>query len=452
MDTIRLKRFVSEKSLFTLTAALMLLMPFAEIITDIIARYTRDIVPSMFQPVILSLFGVLGTIMVVLLKISERKWYFADICYLVLVVFMTLSAVFSVNPGLYSNGDVIVGETPYHFLAYYSLFIFGSRIVSDGYRKKLVMIFILIAAVHSVIAFFQTFNIEIAYCILLRHDRAAYGLTQNSNYYGGISVFFTALTSGCYLFVEKLYKSKIWRFVLPVFSGFLFYTMMGSRARLAWIGFAAMILFYLVSGLVMLKGNIEKDVLKRFFIRFAILIAVFAAVFAITHITTNFVSEEVERTQWEIEGKVDNGLGSDRLLNWEYGLESFKKHWVTGIGLDNYSEVFFENPKYVEGTYFQAKAHNEYLHIMCTQGIFAIAAYLFILFRTLVIAVKRVYKGGNETSQALTWVFLAMFVTYAAQASLNSSVINVAMYFWIVFGLLNQCGRPIEISRKSQIK
>lgn len=448
MDTIRLKRFVSEKSLFNLTATIMILMPFAEIITDIFAKYRKDIVPSMFQPVILSLFGVLGTIIVLLCKIDEKKWYFVDVCYLALVLFMVLSAIFSVNPGVYSNNDVLVGETPYHFLAYFSLFFFGTRISSDKYRIKIVIIFILIAAVQSVFAFFQTFNIEVAYCLLLRHDRAAYGLTQNSNYYGGLSVFFIALTSGCFLFVERLFKLKIWRFILPALSGLLFYTMMGSRARLAWLGFAAMILFYLVSGLVMLKGNIEKQVMKRFFIRFAVLMVVFAAFFAITHITTNFVNEEIQRTQWEIEGKLNNGLGSDRLLNWKYGLESFRKHWITGIGLDNYIQVFFENPKYVEGTYFQAKAHNEYLHIMCTQGIFAIVAYLFILFRTLVIAVRGVFRGGDETSQVLTWVFLSMFVAYAAQAFLNSSVINVAMYFWIVLGILNPCGSPLRFSLK----
>ena len=73
MNTIRLKRFVSEKSLFNLTATIMILMPFAEIITDIFARYRKDIVPSMFQPVILSLFGVLGTIIVLLCKIDEKK-------------------------------------------------------------------------------------------------------------------------------------------------------------------------------------------------------------------------------------------------------------------------------------------------------------------------------------------------------------------------------------------
>ena len=446
METAGIRKFASEKKLFGLTVLIMLLMPVSELITDIIARYNKNVTPSVFQPVILGLFGIVGTVMAVLVKTNEltshengKKWYAADICYLALVLFMVISAVFSVNPGLYSDGDVFVAETPVHFLAYYSLFFFGSRITSSEYRRKLMAVFLFVAALQGVIAFFQTFNIEIAYCLLIRHDRAAYGLTQNSNYYGGLSVFLLACSSGCYLFNGKIFRSKIWGVFLPLFSGFLFYTMMGSRARLAWIGFAAMIFFYLVSGLVMLKGKIARDDLKRYFIRFAVLCAVFAAVFAATHFLTNFVSEEAERTRMELDGELRGGLGSDRLLLWKYGLESVPHHWATGIGLDNYTRVFFENPAFVKGMYYQAKAHNEYLHILATQGIFALAAYLFILFRTLVNGVRKVFTGGDDLSVSLVWVLLGMFVTYAAQASLNSSVINVAMYFWIVFGLLNPC-------------
>ena len=451
MEMSRLRHLASEKTLFDLTVLIMLLMPLSEVVTDILCNYSDVIFPSVFQPVILRLFGYLGTALVLLYKTCEltgpksgRAWYAADVFYLVLVLFMALSAVFSVNFGVFSDGDVFVGETPAHFLAYFALFFFGSRIKSSEYRKKLIYAFLLIAAVQSVIAFFQTFNIEIAYCLLIRHDRAAYGLTQNSNYYGGLAVFLLACSSGAYLFSDKLFRSKAFLFILPVFSGFVFYSMMGSRARLAWIGFGVMMLFYLISGLVMLKGNIDKALLKKFFIRFAVLCAVFAAVFALTHLLTDFVSEEVERTQMEVEGKLDSGIGSDRLVVWKYGLQSIPHHWPTGIGLDNYTRAFFENPAYKTGDFYQAKAHNEYLHLLVTQGVFAFAFYVFVLIRAAVIAVRKVFKGGDEESQILTWIFLGMFITYAAQASLNCSVINVAMYFWLVLGLLDTCDRPLN--------
>ena len=455
MDTVRIRKLASEETLFRLTVLIMLIMPVSEILTGIVSHFSKLIVPSFFQPVILGIYGAAGTLFALFYKSVElteqtavKRFYAADVFYLILIFFMIVSAVFSTNPGVYSDGIVLICENPLHFLAYYFLFFSGSRIRSDGYRRKLVIAFLGIAAVQGIIAFFRTFNIEIAYCLLLRHDRAAYGLTQNSNFYGGLSVFLLACCSGAYLFCESFTVNKAVRCILPALSGLVFYTMMGSRARLAWLGFFVMSAFYLVSGLIMLKGNIEKGALKRYFIRFAVLCAVFMVVFAITHAATNFVTEEVQRTQMEIDGKLNNGLGSDRLVNWKFGIESIPRHWLTGIGLDNYRQVFFENPKYIQGTYFQDKAHNEYIHVIATQGVFAFAAYLTLLVRTIAVAVKSIFKGESETEQALTWIFLGMFVTYAAQATANTSVINVAMYFWIVLGLLNNSDRPISLFNK----
>jgi len=451
MRDTRLGQLATEKNLLNLTVLIMLLMPLSEIVTDVLVNFSEYVFPSVFQPILFGLYGVVGTLAVLLFKSVEltdkktaKNWYAADVFYLIFVFFMILSAVFSKNPGVYSDGDPFVGEKPVHFLAYFALFFSGSRIKSSDSRKKLVTAFLAISAIQGAVAFFQTFNIEIAYCLLIRHDRAAYGLTQNSNYYGGLSVFLLACITGAFLFCEKICKQKAFRYLLPFLAGLVFYTMMGSRARLAWIGFAAMVLFYVVSGVVMLKGAVSKEVLKRYFIRLAVIFAVFAAVFVLTHLFTNFWSEEIQRTQAEIDGTVDAGLGSDRLLNWKYGLESIPKHWVTGIGLDNYTEVFFENPNWVKGAYYQAKAHNEYLHVMATQGVFAFAAYMFILFRTILVSIRKIFKGGDDTVQALDWVFLGMAVTYAAQASLNCGVINVAMYFWLTIGLLNPCDRPLS--------
>ncbi len=446
----------SEKVLFKAAALIMLLIPVSEVITDILCNFTDQIIPSMFQTGIVALFGIISTVLVFLNKGFELKgaetgnrWYAADVIYLVLVLFMILSAVFSVNPGVFTDGDFFVCENPLHFMAYFSLFYFGSRIKTAEYRKKLVILFLVIALLQGVISFFQTFDIEIAYCLPTRHSGAAYGLTQNSNFYGGLSVFLLACITGAFLFCEKICKQKVFLCLLPLLAGLVFYTMMGSRARLAWIGFAAMVLFYVVSGIVMLKSDVSRDDLKTYFIRLAVVFAVFAAVFTLTHLFTNFWIEEIQRTQWEIDGTYEAGLGSDRLLNWRFGLESIPRHWLTGIGLDNYSQVFYESPKYVAGAYAKTKAHNEYLHIMATQGVFAFAAYITLYFRTAVVSVKRIFKGADSSLQSVDWILLAMFVTYAAQAFFNCSVVNVAMYFWLVMGLLNPCEKPLGKSDKS---
>ena len=323
------------------------------------------------------------------------------------------------------------------------MFFAGSRIRSYEYRKKLLAVLFIVEAFHGFFAFFQTFNIQIAFSLLTWHSGAAYGLTANSNYYGGLSVFMLACASGAFLFSERFTDNKYIRILIAMFAGFIFYTMMGSRARLVWPGFVVMLAFYLISGIVMLKGNIDRTELKRYFTRLLVLCGVFAAVFTVTHLLTDYVSEEVQRTQMEVEGKLDNGLGSDRLLLWQCGLESVPRHWATGIGLANYRQVFYEKYGNVEMAFFRNVAHNEFINLLVTQGIFAFALYIFICIRTIALNVKKIFKGSDEEPGSLNWIFLAMFVTYLAQAFFNTSVISVAPYFWLVFGLLNDCDRPL---------
>lgn len=435
----------------------MFLMPASEIAAEILSHYSSKILPSIFHPFFFCLFGVIGTLVAVFYKCCELtsseirgKWYAAEIFYLLMIVFMVISALFSTKPGVYCDGYLLNSENPMDFLGYFFLFYAGSKIKNVEYRKKLIVVLLIVEAAHGILAFFQTFNIQIAYSLLTWHSKSAYGLTPNSNYYGGLAVFMLACASGLFLFSELFGAKKYLRLLFAVFAGFIFYTMIGSRARLVWPAFAVMLVFYLVSGLVMLKSSIDRAVLKRYFIRFLILCAVFAAVFAVIHLFTDFVSEEVTRTQMEVDGELDNGIGSDRLLLWQCGLESVPRHWATGIGLDNYKQVFYEKYGNVEMAFFRAKAHNEFIHTLVTQGVFAFAFYVFIYIRTVVINVRKIFKADNEISRTLNWIFLAMFVTYLAQAFFNTSVRSVAPCFWLVSGLLNTCDSPLTVYIKSK--
>lgn len=455
MESLEIRRFASEKTLFLSVAVILFLMPASEIVAEILSRYYERILPSIFHPFFFCLFGVIGTLVAVFYKCSEitapetrGKWYASDIFYLLMIFFMVVSAVFSTNPGLYGDGFLLNSENPMDFLGYFFLFYAGSRIRSSEYRKKLIVFFLIIEAAHGILAFFQTFDIQITKCLLTRHSGAAYGLTPNSNYYGGLSVFMLACAAGVFLFPELFGAKRPLRILFAFFSGFIFYTMMGSRARLVWPGFAVMIVFYLISGLVMIKSKIDRAVLKRYFIRFLVLCLVFAAVFAVTHLFTNFVSEEIMRTQMEVDGTYDNGIGSDRLLLWRFGLESVPRHWVTGIGLDNYKQVFYEKFGDVDFYFFRTKAHNEFVQTLVTQGVFAFAFYMIVYIRIIVINVKKIFKDNDATSVFMNWVFLAMFITYLAQSFFNTSVRSVAPHFWLVLGLLNTFESPLFSSNK----
>ena len=446
-------RIISEDTFYKAVVALLIGLPVVEFITEIISRFNDAVIPSFFQPQILSLFGIVGTVLTLIYLIDHivhKKLRIADIFYLTLVFFMVIAAVFSLNPGEYSAGYVFYCENPLHFLAYYWLFFAGTLIDNSKYRKNILLVFLAVALFESIFAFLQTFDIELSYSLYYHTSRTAYGLTQNSNFYGGMCVLLLAGVTGLYVFAGNFTDSKVKEYALPVAAGFLFYTMLGSRARLAWIGFAAMVVFYIISFAVMYRRDKDKKVLKAALKRSLILLGVYLAVFLITFFFTDYIREATTRSYWEMANGDVDAMGSDRIYNWRMGLAQVPEHWLTGVGLDNYRYVFVSDPGYHDGMYLQDKAHNEYLHTLVTQGVPALINYLALLIFAGSGAVKSIINETSYKRRAITWTLLGMFITYVAQAMFNSSINYVVIYFWLVIGLITP--RTVLRSTKNELK
>ena len=58
-----------------------------------------------------------------------------------------------------------------------------------------------------------------------------------------------------------------------------------------------------------------------------------------------------------------------------------------------------------------------------------------MLIYACIIGIKVVIHTKDDEERRITWILLGMFIGYATQAFFNSSVINVAPYFWIVVGM-----------------
>jgi len=448
MNSVTLNRMVSEDVFYKAVMGLIIGMPVLELVTEIMFRVTGNVIPSSLQPLMLALFGVAGTILTLLYFVlsvhHKRKFRAADIFYLTLVFFMIISAVFSLDPGVFSGGDFNRCEHPLHFLAYYWLFFAGSLIDDHKYRRNILFGFLTVAVLEGVFAFLQTFNIELAYSYLYRADRSAYGLTQNSNYYGGLCVMLLACVSGIYIFFDSVASSKAFRYILPFIAAFLFYTMIGSRARLAWVGYAALVLFYVISFCIMCRKAKDKAVIRSAVKRSLILTGAFCAVFLIAFFFTDYIREVSERSYWEVANGNAEMMGSRRTYLWKAGLESVPQNWLTGVGLDNFEHVFTSSPDFTEGMYMKDKAHSEYIQILVTQGIPALINYLALLTYTCAGAVRNVIRETSPEKRAVTWILLGMFTAYIAQALFNNSITYVAMNFWLVTGLL--------IPRENKIK
>lgn len=126
--------------------------------------------------------------------------------------------------------------------------------------------------------------------------------------------------------------------------------------------------------------------------------------------------------------------GSNRIWLWKNTIKLVPKYWLHGTGIDNFTQVFRDNLSekdknisYLGGALFD-RAHNEYLHLLVTQGAFAFVTYLALL---ILIFIK-----GIKSKDTMVWILLFGFVGYAIQAFTNISVYNVAPFFFIVMGML----------------
>ena len=431
---------ISEKAFYMTVIILITGLPVVELITEILFMFDESFIPSSIEPIVLAAFGVMGTLLTVLylcVTISKnRKLRTADIFYFTLIFFMVISAVFSHDPGVYCGGDTNRCENPLHFLAYFWMFFAGSLIDTWKYRRNIILSFLGVSILEGIFAFLQTFNIELAFSYLYRADRSAYGLTQNSNYYGALCVIFVAAIAGLYIFADQTVKSKAFRIALPAIAAFVFYTMLGSRARLAWVGFAALVIFYVISLIVMIRKSKDKAEIKPAVKRSLIILGVFTAVFLFAFFFTDYIREVAVRSYWEVANGKPEMMGSKRFYIWDMAVKSIPQNWLTGVGLDNFQHVFLSSPDFSEDMYFKDKAHNEYLQILVTQGIPALINYLALLIFTCVGAVKNILNETSKEKRAVTWILLGALIGYAAQAFFNNSITYVVIYFWLIIGLL----------------
>ena len=116
--------------------------------------------------------------------------------------------------------------------------------------------------------------------------------------------------------------------------------------------------------------------------------------------------------------------GSGRITIWKNTLKIVPKYFWLGSGIDTFGYVYPDNNK---GLYYD-KAHNEYLQILITEGIFSLILYLSLLLTLFV--------DGIKSNNKLVWVLMMAFVGYALQAFLNIRVNTVAPTFYIITGML----------------
>lgn len=441
---------ISEKFYFWFIVTLMAAIPVGELITELFNR------PYISQPYILALYGFIGSASVILFFVKNAKSgkpdiYPSDIFFILLVLFLILTFLFAGGSASIIGSPVLFEEWPLHSFAYFSLMFAGTMINDDKLRKGVLYALAAVALFHCAIAFPQSFGKAISYCygsiVFHMKTKAIYGFTTNCNFFAALSTIFSALSAGLFIFSEK--GKKKWLFLALYIL--CFYCSIATTARIAWLGAIGTHGLYIVSFIVMKAKKYDGEKLKKHVLNYGIIIAVTAAVLIYFAVFTDILVSGISETLNDLKRNGDfDDFGSRRGRIWKFGLEAIPDNWLFGIGLNNYEECYYSNPKYEEGEWVAFLAHNEYLNVLVTQGVFAAVNYVSMLIYSCITGVKTVINTENDERRAATWILLGMFAGYAAQAFVNNSVINVAPYFWIVVGMtMPKCEQKIlKLKRK----
>lgn len=436
------------------------------------------------QEEFLSLQGALCTFFTIIYlvffykKNTEKKIVLSDIFILTSIIFCIISIIFSKCIKISLTGFKNYSETPLQVLGYFGLFFVCSNITETKNKKSILYSLLFLGIIEAIVAFLQNFSLwpVTSYCDPEWHlkDHLAFGFTQHCNFFAPIAIIFTALYATKFIY-STTRKEK---YFCLLFSVICCLSILFTYTRIGWVGIISILL-----GILFLEISIyitKKD--KILFIthikKYCFILLSFFICFFIVGSVSGQLKKDLENSKKELkEIAVNssnnsetynsfNSFGTNRGKIWLSGLRALKKYPFTGVGFDIYSFSFFINPQY--GLSTQNKGHNEYIHTLVTQGIFSGINYLAFVFYCCYFSYNKILKGTDEYSKSNTTKFFLIAVfAYFVQALFNSSVTNVAVYKWILMGLLltrqeqknlipvlkkiiNTCNTPVNFSKNKK--
>lgn len=162
------------------------------------------------------------------------------------------------------------------------------------------------------------------------------------------------------LLVENYKRKNFWLLVIVLWLAVLF-----SFSRSAYLGliFSLAAMIFLGRRILFFRGKI-------------IIIALALATLAVFVLPQNPVS-----ARFSSSFNINEGSNAERFENWREALGVIGNNAFLGVGIGNYPRSYFRQPIY---------AHNLYLDIWSEMGIFALVAWVVIIFG----AIRKLHRSG----------------------------------------------------------
>lgn len=340
---------------------------------------------------------------------------YTDILMYILATLGIMSTISAVDVKTSIWGEVIRYEGLLALFYYYLLFLNVKNIKKEKYKENIIKVLIITSIAQFIYSLLQVYT-NSSMIMHFPYEHMAIGVIGNPNFYGSYMVMLTLITTVLYLIRGQ---NKYFWLTIISFVGLCL-----ASSTAPFLGFLLAYIFFL---LVFFK----KIKIKKFILLTLVLIGLFFTVDkTVTYVHENIFNNVIYDTynvKKEVVNSVTNikneNFGNGRIKLWLNTLPVAKEYFWFGCGIDNFANVYPQSNYLIFD-----KAHNIYLQMLVTNGIFALATYCMVC---LIIFIKG-FKFKNPFTIAL---FIA-FVGYSIQAFANISVIDVAPIFYIILGLL----------------
>lgn len=320
-------------------------------------------------------------------------------------------------------------------ILYYLSLMLLSTFVSDKYKKIVVNCILICGAIQAGYAICQCFkwlNVkqfgkaikvydESVHATVFKQQPWILGLTNNPNFFGTYMLLCLSYSIGLFIDSKKVIKSSFYALLTALFM----FCLLASNTTSTIIGLIFVVIF------VLIKAIKNKLIIKWFVLLFILVsMTVLAINLDKTTLVNDIATTGTEATEIA-KGNFDDSYGTKRMYIWKRTVEIIPKHFLHGVGVDSFHKAFNGTAlirKTSTKTILYDKAHNEYLQILITQGIFALLAYL-------VVYGYAVYRGIRHSIKYNEIYLVLPIIGYLIQAFFNISVIEVAPLFWMALGL-----------------
>lgn len=366
----------------------------------------------------MSIINIIVSIILYIRKVhinKEVKIEIYDILLLLISIFAFISLLFAKSKTLAIYGMIYRYEGIFAIFYYLTLTYISSFIKNKKFFLRTIVV---IGLINTIYAFLQITGSSHVTIFNYKGTIWATGLLNNPNFYASFILMSLAISIGIFIDEEELDEKIKYGIIVALLTiGLLI-----SNTTSCAVGLIAILIYSIV---YCIKNKLFKKI-----IIIGIIIVSEALLFQKADMTT--LIKDINKTKNETielsKGNYDPSYGTKRVELWRKTMKFVPKNLLHGVGIDNFALI--DNGKSLKvGTTKYDKAHNEYLQILTTQGIFSLISYLLLFGIILLKGIKSSFKNNK--------IYLVLpVIGYLIQAFFNISVIEVAPTFYILLGLL----------------